>query len=89
MYSYSSSTKVECVTDITLGRIVRLKNYRVLAKAAKRFVIAGASTAFSFMVFLHVFVALCIYKCFSITSFIVLVIVRICDSLFLKRSCGY
>jgi L-cystine uptake protein TcyP (sodium:dicarboxylate symporter family) len=89
MPMYSLSRKVECVTDITLGRIVRLKNYRVQRKKlAKRFVIAGASTAFLFIVFLHVFVALCIYKCFSTMYFIhsiLLIIVRICDFLFLKR----
>jgi hypothetical protein len=48
---YSLSTKVENATDIsdiTLGRILRLKNYRVqLKKDAKSFVIAGASTSSS------------------------------------------
>jgi hypothetical protein len=53
---YSSSTNVEYATGITLGRIVRLKSYRVQRKkCAKCFVIAGASSAFSFIVFLHVF----------------------------------
>jgi hypothetical protein len=48
-------------TDITLGIILRLKSYRVQRKkCANSFVIAGASTGFSFMVFLHGFAALCI-----------------------------
>jgi hypothetical protein len=43
------------------GKIVRLKSYRVQPKkGAKSFVIAAASTAFSFIIFLHVFAALCI-----------------------------
>jgi hypothetical protein len=43
---YSLSTKVGYATDITLGRIIRFKNYRVQSKkVAKSFVIAGASTA--------------------------------------------
>jgi hypothetical protein len=43
---YSSSTKIEYATDITLRRIVRLKSYRMQRKkGAKSFVIAGASTA--------------------------------------------
>jgi hypothetical protein len=58
---YSSSTKVKYTTDMTLGIILRLKSYRVQRKkGANSFVIAGASTAFSFMVFLYGFVALCI-----------------------------
>jgi hypothetical protein len=42
---YSSCTKVEYATDITLGRIIRLKSYRVQRKkGARGFVIAGAGT---------------------------------------------
>jgi hypothetical protein len=54
------TTKVEYATDIRLGRIVRLKSYRVQRKkGAKSFVIAGANTVFSFIAFLHVFAILC------------------------------
>jgi hypothetical protein len=79
---YSLSTKVEYATDITLGRIVKLKSYRgQRKKGPKSFVIVGATTAFLFLVFLH-----CVYlKCFSAILFIV----RFCDSMFLKRFCGY
>jgi hypothetical protein len=43
---YSSSRKVEYSIDITLGRIVSLKSYRVKRKkGVKFFVIAGSSTA--------------------------------------------
>jgi hypothetical protein len=43
---YSSSTKVEYATDITLGRIVRFKKLsRATQKRCKNVCYAGASTA--------------------------------------------
>jgi hypothetical protein len=59
--TYSSGTKVENATDITLGRIARLKSYGVQSKKGpKCFVIAGSCIGFSFIVFLHIFEVLCI-----------------------------
>jgi hypothetical protein len=64
---YSLSTKVEYATDIALERIVRLKSYQVQRKKrATSFVIAGAGTAFSFIVFLYVFATVCIYSVFRL-----------------------
>jgi hypothetical protein len=51
---YSLSRKVEYATDIALGRIARLKSYRVQSKKGAK------SVWFSFIVFLRVFTALCI-----------------------------
>jgi hypothetical protein len=49
---YSSSTKVEYATDITLGRIVRFKKLSsATQKRCKKFCYAGASTACRLVVF--------------------------------------
>jgi hypothetical protein len=55
---YSSRTKVEYATDITLVKIKKLSS--ATQKGANSFDIADPSTAFSFIIFSHVFAALCI-----------------------------
>jgi hypothetical protein len=52
MQAEIGSTKLEYVTDITLRKIVKI--YRVQCK------MGGKSCWFSFIIFLHVFAALCI-----------------------------